>query len=135
VIERACSSNVGIPRPGRSFGLLQTTTLLQHASAIPEQNLPAWKLLHDLSERSSGKPTSFAPAWTMKGSGPASFDHLIGPREKRWRDRQIERPRSLEVHRELELSWSHDGKLRWLRPLEDLSDVVPGPAVSIGDAR
>jgi hypothetical protein len=39
------------------------------------------------------------------------FDHLVGGREQRWRDRQAKRFSSLEIDDQFEFCWLLDGKI------------------------
>src|SRR5215813_5476583 len=51
------------------------------------------------------------------------LDHLIRPRQQRWRDGQAEGLGGLEVDDELELRGLLDRQVRWLGSLEDPIDV------------
>ena len=49
----------------------------------------------------------------------ARFDDLVGASEQRWRYRDTERGRSLEVDRQRELRWALDRQVAWFRALEN----------------
>src|SRR5690349_19577675 len=55
---------------------------------------------------------------------PLLFDHLVGPLQERWRDREPERPGGPEVDDQLELRGLLDGQVGGPGALEDLVDVV-----------
>ena len=53
--------------------------------------------------------------------GHILFDHLVGPREKRGRDRDAERLGGLEIDHQLVLGWRLHGKVGGLLAFEDRS--------------
>src|SRR5438477_6063568 len=53
---------------------------------------------------------------------PSSLDHLVGPCQHRWRDRQAERLGSLHVDDQLELGRLLDRHVACLAALEDAID-------------
>src|SRR5215203_5880927 len=64
-----------------------------------------------------------------------SFDHLVGLRLKRQRDREAKGSRGLEVDHELELSRLQHWKVRRRCALQNTPGVNPGLPIRCGDAR
>ena len=61
------------------------------------------------------------------------FDDLVGAGENRWRDRQPERLRGLEINDQLEVRWLQNRQIGWLGPLQNPSGVNAGLAIeSVG---
>src|SRR5262245_44331257 len=54
------------------------------------------------------------------------FDHLVGVREQRRRNRQAESPGGDEVHHQIKLSRLLDWDVARLRPTQDLVNVIGG---------
>src|SRR6266852_1403181 len=62
------------------------------------------------------------------GPAAASFNHIIGAQQNRWRHLKAERPRGLEVDGQLESCRLHDRKVGRLLALQNAADVEPGLA-------
>src|ERR1700740_1601556 len=69
----------------------------------------------------------------MRCSKSTLFDHLVGPREQRWRNLEAERPGGLEVNKHLELGGLLNRKLGWFCTLEKLIDVGSSAPDQISD--
>src|SRR6185436_6960447 len=65
----------------------------------------------------------------------ASFDHLVGAGEKRWRDGDGKRLGGLEVDDQLERSRLHNWQLSGFGTLENLSNINALLAKDIAEAR
>src|SRR5437870_8424962 len=64
-----------------------------------------------------------------------SPDDLVSQQQHRFRDRQAERPRGLEIDDQLEALRLFDGKLRGLGPLKDLAHVDGSAPVHLRDRK
>src|SRR5689334_22240663 len=60
----------------------------------------------------------FTPKLLFADGSTVSFDHLVGEREQRRRNVDVERLSRLEVDDEFELACLHDRQIRWLFALE-----------------
>jgi len=54
----------------------------------------------------------------------ASFDHLVGKGEQRWREFEAEQPRVLEINFQFERGRLLNGKIGRLGALEDFVDIT-----------
>src|SRR5229473_4613900 len=63
------------------------------------------------------------------------LDHLIGPLQERWRDRQAEGLSGLEVDDQLELGGLLDGQVSRLGPPENLVNIEPPTSCDLRQAR
>src|SRR5438105_1806077 len=71
----------------------------------------------------------------MHRSKVLSFDHLVGKREQRRRDRQAERPGGLQVDDHLELGRLHHWQVGRLLTSENPSEIDTGLAIAIREMR
>src|SRR5215472_18299318 len=64
-----------------------------------------------------------------------SLDHLVGAQQERLRDRQPECLRSRKIDDESELCGLLDWDVTWLRPAQNLVDIIGGAPQQVGEVR
>src|SRR5215813_9488311 len=69
-----------------------------------------------------------------RGPSTPSFNHLVGAREQRWRNVEVNCLRSSKIDHQIELRRHLDRKVGWRGALENPADVDAHAAISIGYA-
>src|SRR5262245_45517393 len=68
-----------------------------------------------------------------RGPSTPSFDNLVGAQQERLRNLQSERLCGGEIYNEIELGRLLHRQIAWLRPAQNLVDIVPGASKEVGN--
>src|SRR5271156_5273267 len=104
----------------------RATTLRHHAEGSPLPRREQWARqglsLESLTSR-PGIREQYLPTTDVSGRSKKLFDHVVSSGEQRWRHRNAERLRGLEIDGEIELGRLHHWQVSRFLTFENAADI------------